>query len=170
MRAVVMAVFMCTAAFVLPAAAQKEPPAAGDSSKDILKPATPARLEDLFRQLDLFGSWAPNCAQPPSPTNPHVRIGTPSEGLVMEEHDIGPGFALNRYSVLTAKRLSGDRVAVEVIFQPGTPIEERQNLIFLVHGGTRRTLFNQPEGGPVRVKDGIAAGRGTKTPTLKKCG
>lgn len=169
MRVVVMAVFMCTAAFV-PAAAQKVPPAAGDSSKDILKPATPARLEDLFRQLNLFGSWAPNCAQPPSPANPHVRVSTPSEGLVMEEHDIGPGFALNRYSVLTAKRLSGDRVAVEVIFQPGTPIEERQDLILLVHDGTRRTLFNQPEGGAVRVNDGVAVGAGVKTPLLNKCG
>jgi hypothetical protein len=71
---------------------------------------------------------------------------------------------------LSAERLPGDRVALQVIFQPGTQIEERQNLVLLVQRGTRRTLFNQPEGGPVRVKEGVAVGRGTKTPTLKKCG
>ena len=30
-------------------------------------------------------------------------------------------------------------------------------------------MFNQPEGGAVRVKDGIALARGGKTPVLRKC-
>ena len=30
-------------------------------------------------------------------------------------------------------------------------------------------MFNQPEGGAVRVKDGIAIGHGVKTPLLRKC-
>ena len=58
---------------------------------------------------------------------------------------------------------------MEVIFQPGTETEERQKLVFPVRDGTRRTLFNQPEDGPVRVKDGVALAHGTKTPVLKKC-
>ena len=49
-------------------------------------------------------------------------------------------------------------LSVEVIFQPGTEAEERQKLVFLVRDGTRRTMFNQPDGGAVRVKDGIALG------------
>lgn len=160
------AVLACLAVLAVPAAAQSVPPPAVDVSKDIAE--TP--LEDLLQQLGLLGTWAADCAQPASSANPRVSITVPSEGLVVEEHNIGPGFALNRYSVLSAQRLLGDRVALQVIFQPGTQIEERQNLVLLVQRGTRRTLFNQPEGGPVRVKDGIAVGRGTKTPTLKKCG
>ena len=31
-------------------------------------------------------------------------------------------------------------------------------------------MFNQPEGGAVRVKDGIALPFHVKTPLLKKCG
>lgn len=160
------AVLACLAVLAVPAAAQSVPPPAVDVSKDTAETA----LEDLLQQLGLLGTWAADCAQPASPANPRVSITAPSEGLVIEEHNIGPGFAANRYSVLSAQRLPGDRVALQVIFQPGTQIEERQNLVLLVQRGTRRTLFNQPEGGPVRVKDGIAAGRGTKTPTLKKCG
>jgi hypothetical protein len=30
-------------------------------------------------------------------------------------------------------------------------------------------MFNQTDGGPVRVKDGIAVARGSKTPLLRKC-
>jgi len=41
--------------------------------------------------------------------------------------------------------------------------------VFRVREGTRRTLFNQPDGGAVRVKDGIALAHGSKTPVLNKC-
>ena len=87
----------------------------------------------------------------------------------MESHDLGPDYTVNRYSMLSAERLSADELSVEVIFQPGTEAEERQKLVFLVRKDTRRTMFNQPDGGAVRVKDGIVLARGTKTPVLKKC-
>ncbi len=160
-----VAVLLCFAAFVVPASAQREPQPPTDATSE----TEATTLEELFQHLDLIGTWATDCAQAASPANPRVTISVPSEGLVIEEHYIGTGYATNKYSVLTAQRLSGDRLSVQVLFQPGTPIEEKQNLVFLVQGGTRRTLFNQPEGGPVRVKDGLVVGRGTKTPTLKKC-
>ena len=46
-----------------------------------------------------------------------------------------------------------------MIFQPGTEVEERQKLVFRVRDNTRRTMFNQPADGPVRVKDGIVLAR-----------
>lgn len=159
-----VAVFVCGALFVLPAAAQREP------TTEPAAKSEPDTLEELFKQLDLFGAWATDCTRGPSPANPHVSITTPSEGLVVEMHDIGPGYAANQYSVLSGQQMSGSRVQVEMLFQPGTQIEERQTLVFLVRDGTRRTLFNQPQGGEPRVKDGVVVGRGIKTPTLKKCG
>lgn len=160
-------VFVCGLTFLVPAAAQTQspPPAADENANE-----APETLEDLFRQLDLFGAWAIDCAQPPSPANPHVSVTTPSEGLVLEVHDIGPDYAANQYSILSAQRQPGERLALEVLFQPGSPNEQKQNLVLLLHAGTRRTLFNQPEGGAVRVKDGVVVGTRNKTPTLKKCG
>ena len=58
---------------------------------------------------------------------------------------------------------------MEVIFQPGTETEERQKLVFQVRKDTRRTMFNQPDNGPVRVKDGVVLARAAKTPVLNKC-
>ena len=137
---------------VMPAAADSGPP-----------------VEQLFQQFGLFGTWATNCEAPASPANPRVTIGVPTAGVVLEDHDLGPDYALNRYSVLAAQRIAAERLSADVIFQPGTAGEERQRLEFLVHNGTRRTMFNRPDGGPVRVKGGIVLARGNKTPLLKKC-
>jgi hypothetical protein len=128
-----------------------------------------ASIDELFRQFGLFGTWAPDCGQAASPANPHVSITTPSPGLVLESHDLGHDSATNRYSMLSAERISSERLAVEVIFQPGSEDEQRQKLMFLIRKGTRRTLFNQPVGGAVRVKEGIALAHGSRTPVLRKC-
>ena len=52
---------------------------------------------------------------------------------------------------------------------PATTPRTHERLIFLMRGQTRRTIFNQPDGGAVRVKDGIALAGGSKTPVLNKC-
>jgi hypothetical protein len=127
-------------------------------------------VEDVFRSFDLIGDWAMHCKQPASPDNPHVAISSPSPGQVLEEHTLGDEYAINRYSVLSAAKLSSERLSVEVIFGPGTENEQRQKLILRIRKGTRRTMFNQPEDGEVRVKDGIALSRHTRTPLLRKCG
>jgi len=155
MRIAVVLVLAFVAAIpstVIPAAADSGPP-----------------VEQLFQQFGLFGTWATNCKAPASPANPRVTVSMPTAGIVFEEHDLGADYAFNRYSVLAAQRIAAERLSVDVIFQPGTAGEERQRLEFLVHAGTRRTMFNQPDGGPVRVKGGIVLERGNKTPLLRKC-
>jgi hypothetical protein len=131
--------------------------------------ADAASVEELFRQFNLFGIWATDCSRPPTPVNPHVSITMPSLGLVLEDHNLGPNYAVNRYSILSAEKLSTSNLSVSVIFQPGTEVEERQKLVFAVREKTRRTMFNQTDGGAVRVKGGIALARGSKTPLLHKC-
>ncbi len=126
-------------------------------------------VEQAFREFGLFGTWASNCQGEATPANPRVTISMPTAGVVLEDHDLGADYALNRYSVLAAQRITAERLEVDVIFQPGRPGEERQKLEFLVRDGTRRTIFNQSDGGPVRVKGGIALARGSRTPLLRKC-
>jgi hypothetical protein len=145
----IVAVMMCVAA---------APATAGAEAVDV-----------VFQQFGLFGIWAPDCAQEASPANPHVSITTPSPGQVQENHDLGSGFAINHYTMLSGERLSAEQLSVETIFQSGDAAEERQKLIFRVHGRTRRTMFNQADSGDVRVKSGIALANGSKTPVLHKC-
>jgi hypothetical protein len=141
------------------AAADAAPPA----------PAPAPATEQLFSQFGLFGTWAVNCSQPGSPKNPRVSITMLSPGVIIQDHDLGVDNEHNRYSILSAKKLSDTRISVQVIFQPCRECEERQRLIWAVGKNTLRTVFNQPQDGPVRVKDGVAVGYGIKTPVLKKC-
>jgi len=131
--------------------------------------ANAASVQDVFQEFGLFGTWAADCNSPATPGNPYVNIIAPSAGLVLEDHDLGPDFAVNRYSVLSAEPVSQSSVSVQVIFQPGTTVEERQKLVFSVNNNTRRTIFNQSDAGAIRVKDGVAVARGSKTPLLRKC-
>lgn len=135
----------------------------------IVPAAASPSTEELFRAFDLFGSWSDDCTQPASPEHPRITVIMPSPGLVLETHDLGADYETNRYSVLSAERISAMRLTVNVIFQPGAPNEERQKLEFLVRNGTRRTMFNQPQGGAVRVRNGVAVAAGLKTPVLTKC-
>lgn len=133
-------------------------------------PVGETTVEALFHQFNLFGTWAVDCQEMPAPANPHVGISNPSAGLVLEDHDLGGGYAANRYSVLSAQALSPTRLAFEAIFQPGREGEERQRMIFQIRDNTRRTLFNQVDGGAVRVRNGIALAGRARTPVLRKCG
>ena len=131
--------------------------------------AGPLTTEELFNEFHLFGNWALDCKREAAPDNPHVTITMPSPGVIIEDHDLGTENAVNRYSVLSAQKLSDTRLAVQVIFQPGRDNEERQKLVWAFGSGSRRTMFTQPEDGPVRVKDGVAVTYGVATPVLHKC-
>jgi hypothetical protein len=171
----VVAVLAVVAALVSSAAAQDVPKdSAKDAAKDTAKQpqqdtTKPISVDEVFRQFDLFGVWAVACDAPPSPENPHLSIISPAAGVVVEKHDIGEDYEANAYSILSAERLSPTSLAVEVVFQPGSEREERQKLVFRIRDNTRRTMFNQPEGGAVRVKDGIALANRSRTPLLRKC-
>ena len=125
--------------------------------------------EQLFNSFGLFGTWAVDCKREAASDNPHVSVTMPGPGLILEDHDLGGDNVVNRYSVLSAEKVSDTRIAVQVIFQPGKETEERQRLVLAVHDGTRRTLFTQPLDGPVRVSDGVVAAYGVATPLLRKC-
>jgi hypothetical protein len=145
------AFLLLAVASILPAAAGEPPP------------------EQLFRQFGLFGTWAHDCQAAATPANPHVEIHSPAPGVILEDDHLGAAYALNRYSVLAARRLSSTRLEVVMLFHPGMEKEEREKLIFAVRDKTRRTLFTEVIGGPVRVKDGIALWNHSKTPLLHKC-
>ncbi len=134
-----------------------------------VNPAGAASVEELFAAFGLFGTWAPDCGKDASPDNPHVRVSA-SAGQVVEEDELGADYAINRYSFLSAEKLSADRLAVIVQFQPGEGEAELQKLIFEVGKGTRRTILNQPQGAAARVRAGTAVTHKTRTPTLRKCG
>lgn len=131
--------------------------------------AQAANVQDLFQQFGLYGDWAVDCSHAATRENSRIKVVKSNDGLVSEDSDQGPDYEHNHYTDVSAERLSDTQLSVQVIFEPGTRSEQRQTLIYLVHDGTWRTMFNQPQGGAVLVKDGIMVGSGNPTPVLNKC-
>lgn len=126
--------------------------------------------EELFTQFDLFGSWAVRCDQPASPMNPHVTIAAISSGVLTEEQNTGPDFQLNSYLIATAEKVDPTSLSVHALFRAGTGDQVGQKIVWRIASKTRRTLFNQLDGGRVLVKDGVVVSTGGSTPLLHKCG
>jgi len=168
------AVWGCLAALsalpaVLPAIAATEP---ASENAELARPSFTA--EPVFRDLNLLGNWALNCATPASPQNPHVATTAPGDGRVVETHDVGPEYASNLYHFVAARRLDKDSVEARVVFRPGLEGEEPQTLVMRVGKDargieTRRTIYNRGDDG-VRVRNGVALRSGLKTPVLRRCG
>jgi hypothetical protein len=131
--------------------------------------AKPMSAERLFRDFDLFGVWATDCAAPPSIDNPHVSVGMPQPGAVLEQHDFGPDYEPNRYVIVAARRLRDQRLALDALFEQAGAEPQRQLIIVHVQDHTRRTMFTGTGEDSPRVLNGIATATGTPTPVLKKC-
>jgi len=130
------------------------------------KPSSPARE---FRHFDLYGLWASNCGEAPSPDNPHVTVSAGRKGMVLEEDEFGRDYEVNRYAFVAVKRMSGRRIALDALFKQGEAEPQPQLIIMQIERGTRRTLFTGSTDEPPRVKDGIAVAIGKPTPLLNKC-
>ncbi len=162
--------------FALPAAAAtapstdsgNEPSAAAEPPGKNVEVTEPAVI-DLLQSHELFGTFASDCSRLPAPTNPHVRVSREPGGMVIEAHDVGSKYTNNFYSVRAARRVGTDRLELKVVFVPGTKAEEYQTMELVVGNGTRRTMFNRVDNGPVRVQRGVAVANGSRTPLLKKC-
>jgi len=131
--------------------------------------AAPSAAVRIYRELRLFGTWAPNCTEPASPDNPHVSVVNGDNGMVLEQDDFGEGYEVNRYLIVAARRMKGHQVAVDALFAQGSAEPQRQLIIIRVEHGSRRTMFTGTAEAPPLVKDGIAAANGQPTPRLNKC-
>jgi hypothetical protein len=135
--------------------------------------AAKSTAEREFEHLDLFGAWAPNCAEAASPDNPHVVVVRGDKGYVIEQNEFGAGYEINRYLIVAARHISGHRLAIDALFQQDDN-EPQQQLIVIEFGReggkrTRHTVFTGTGNGPPLVKDGVAVAVGKPTPVLNKC-
>lgn len=123
----------------------------------------------IYRNLGLFGTWAPNCGAPASPDNPHVNVVSGDKGLVLEQDDFGADYEVNRYLIVAARRMKNRQLAVDALFAQGRTEPQRQLIIMHVADKRRRTMFTGTADAAPLVKDGIALANGKPTPQLNKC-
>lgn len=64
----------------------------------------------IVEDFGLLGKWAIECSRPPSPANEHSLYAVTSSGMIWVMNDFGPDYDGMVYRVVTAERVSADKV------------------------------------------------------------
>jgi tetratricopeptide (TPR) repeat protein len=127
-----------------------------------LTSAATANDSDTFRELAMFGEWAPDCRLPPAPTNQHINFMPSDNGEVRSLTSNGvrefPGIARN-VKIISATRV-GWRATVN-----GTTTD----VIIERNGSRYRGLESVHSDGKILVKNGFMVEQGFGAPWLEKC-
>jgi hypothetical protein len=67
------------------------------------------------KEFGLFGTWALDCSQPPSPANAYVSFSLTTEGTVELRDSFGPDYDEMVYRVVDARRIGAFRLAMRQI-------------------------------------------------------
>lgn len=149
------------AAFATGALAQQGGEAPGNATRP-----QGSDIESLMRQFGLTGGpWSADCSRPESPRNWHGFFEV-RDGRVTQVYSNGE--QQNRYEILEATRLSGERLRVRVRFSNAAGADDLQTLEWVVRDGRLRTFSNISERRGASVTDGKTASGG-ETPWVERC-
>src|SRR5262245_25199559 len=127
-----------------------------------LTSAATANDSDTFRQLAMFGEWAPECRLPPAPTNQHIHFTPSDNGEVTLVTRNGlrefPGTTRN------VKIISATRVGwTQTVNGTNTDVIIERN------GSRYRGLESVRNDGKILIKNGFMVDFGFGSPWLEKC-
>src|SRR5215510_10320218 len=128
----------------------------------VLTSAAAANDSDTFRELAMFGEWAPDCRLPPAPTNQHI-VFTPSDnGEVRSLTRNGMGEFPG--TIRNVKTVSTTRVSWRATVN-GTTTD-----VIIERSGSRyRGLESVRSDGKILIKNGFMVDFGFGAPWLEKC-
>jgi hypothetical protein len=76
--------------------------------------ANPA--QDAATRFGLPGTWAANCAAPPSPNNEYAHWSLAAGGKISEVYDDGPTLSNNRYRWDAARLVGSNTIVLDGVF------------------------------------------------------
>ena len=69
------------------------------------------------QDFGLFGTWAVECSQPPSPTNEHAVVSLAPVDTIWVLNDFGPDYEDMVYRVVEAKRVAPDKLSLRQVLR-----------------------------------------------------
>jgi hypothetical protein len=104
----------------------------------------------VLQSFGLVGTWAPDCAHPPSFNNPHETYTIPLSGPILIVTESTPGAPESTVKILNAQRLSDGSLSTELELED----HSHETIIAVLDKGKVRTWSSQ-RGGKSLVKDGL---------------
>jgi hypothetical protein len=123
-------------------------------------------VADIFTRLELIGTWAVDCARPPSREYPHFVVRQPlGSGLVHRQTIIGQGSTSSTIDV--AHELAPHELLVSIV-DGGDPAR-RIKAIWLVEHNRVRVLLLVTSDGRATISGGKVVANNNETPWINKC-
>jgi len=131
-------------------------------------PAGAQSVENLFRELDLIGTWSENCAQPPGHQgrNTHTIYAVSAAGAVTLTYDNGPRLVPTVNTILSAERRGDDRI---FYLQENQRTKARLEIVLEKTGNAIKVWSSRRTTGEVLVREGKFAADGVESPRQSRC-
>ena len=130
-------------------------PAAGASS-----------LEGTLRDFGLLGTWAPDCAEPPSPLHPHATYSVEPSGQASVIYEPGPRAPRSAYAILSAERSAEDKLLLR---EDWLRDHSRLEVTLRKFRGKLKVWLSRDADGKLLVKDGVVITTGYVSPWMTRC-
>jgi hypothetical protein len=123
--------------------------------------------QDAATRFGLPGTWALNCAAPPSPDDEYAHWSLAAGGKLGEFYDDGPTLAHNRYRWDKAALVGSNMIVLDGVFF-GNGLGQHVQII--KQGGRIRVLNSTDSSGRRLVVDGAFPGGGGGPSWFERCG
>jgi hypothetical protein len=109
---------------------------------------------NVVAEFGLFGTWAIDCRQPPSPANAYANFSLTSQGAIELRDDFGPDFDDMIYRIVDAKRIGQFRLSLRQLLTTDDQIV-LDTVMLRAAGRIRNWSSRLADGSSILVEDGI---------------
>jgi hypothetical protein len=128
-------------------------------------PAAADTAAEVVRRWGLIGSWATDCAVPPSKARPYLSYDIAANGRVMHRRDFGTG--RDEQEIIAAKILADGVLSIRIHFPAFK--QTRENGIAKQPDGSIRAMYSRNDRNEYTVQNGKFVANGNPTSVLRKC-
>jgi len=130
-------------------------------------------VANTVAEFGLIGTWATDCAQPPSTSNYLTIYAIKPSGEVSRTYYDAPGHVLSNYKITSAKRQARDMLSYEQVWDfAGSPANiagNRMQALLNMVDNKIQIVSSQGSDGSFFVKDRKFPGSGDESPWQFRC-
>ena len=123
-------------------------------------------LEATLRDFGLLGTWAPDCAEAPSPLHPRALYTAEPSGQASMTYEPGPRAPPSVYTILSAERIADDRLLLR---EEWLHDHSRLEVTLRRFRGKVKVWLSRDADGKILVKDGTVVATGYVSPWMTRC-
>jgi len=129
-------------------------------------PAAAQSVEGTLREFWLLGTWAPDCAEAPSPLHPHALYSAEPSGQASMTYEPGMRAPRSTYAILSAERIADDKLLLR---EEWLHDHSRLEVTLRRFRGKVKVWLSCDAGGKLLVKDGTVVATGYISPWMTHC-